>query len=73
VIEETRMLAIEIQIRLKELQAERLLASSEGLAGNAAYMADLEGEIAELNDAYVGAAVTEIATLRAALFGPQVG
>jgi hypothetical protein len=73
VIEETRVLAIEIQIRLKELQAERLLASSEGLAGNAAYMADLEGEIAELNDAYVGAAVTEIATLRAALFGPQVG
>jgi hypothetical protein len=42
VIEETPMLAIEIQIRLKELQAERLLASSEGLAGNAAYMADLE-------------------------------
>ena len=67
------MLAIEIQIRLKELQAERLLASSEGLAANAAYMADLEDEIAEVSAAYVGAAVTEIATLRAALSRPQVG
>jgi hypothetical protein len=73
VIEELRMLAIEIQLRLKELQTERLLAASEGLAANAAYMADLEDEIAELSDAYIGAAVTEIATLRAALFGPQVG
>ena len=67
------MLAIEIQIRLKELQVERLLAASEGLAANALYMADLEDEIAALSTAYVGAAVTEIATLRAALFGPQVG
>jgi hypothetical protein len=67
------MLAIEIQIRLKELQVERLLAASEGLAANALYMADLEDEIAEVGTAYVGAAVTEIATLRAALSGPQVG
>jgi hypothetical protein len=67
------MLAIEIQIRLKELQVERLLAASEGLAANALYMADLEDEIAEVVTAYVGAAVTEIATLRAALSGPQVG
>jgi hypothetical protein len=67
------MLAIEIQIRLKELQVERLLAASEGLAANALYMADLEDEIAEVSTAYVGAAVTEIATLRAALSGPQVG
>jgi hypothetical protein len=73
VIDESRMLAIEMQIRSKELHAERLLASSEGLAANAAYMADRGDEIAELSDAYVGAAVTEIATLRAELFGPQVG
>jgi len=73
VIEETQMLAIEIQIRLKELHAERLLAASEGLAANPLYMADLEDEIIELSAAYVGAAVTEIATLRAALSGPQVG
>jgi hypothetical protein len=64
---------IELHIRLKELQAERLLASSEGLAANTAYMADLEDEIAEVSDAYVGAAVTEIAALRGELFGPQVG
>jgi hypothetical protein len=67
------MLAIEMQIRLKELRAERVLASNEGLAADAAYMADLEDEIAEVSAAYVGAAVTEIATLRAELFGPQAG
>jgi hypothetical protein len=67
------MPAIELQLRLKELHAERLLASSEGLAADTAYMADLDDEIAEVSDAYVGAAVTEIATLRAELFGPQVG
>jgi len=67
------MLAIEMQVRLKELQAERLFASSEGLTADAAYMADLDDEIAEVSAAYVGAAVTEIATLRAELSGPQVG
>jgi hypothetical protein len=67
------MPAIELQMRLKELQAERLLASSAGLAADGAYMADLKDEIAEVRAAYVGAAVTEIATLRAELFGPQVG
>jgi hypothetical protein len=68
-----RTTSMEIQIRLKELQAERLLASSEELAADSAYMADLDDEIAEVSAAYVGAAVTEIATLRAELFGPQVG
>jgi hypothetical protein len=67
------MLAIEMQIRLKELQAERLLATTMGLAADAAYMADLDDEIAQVSDAYVVAAVTEIATLRAELFGLQVG
>jgi hypothetical protein len=67
------MPAIELQIRLKELQAERLLASSEGLVADTAYMADLDDEIAEMCHAYVGAVVTEIARLRADLFGPQVG
>jgi hypothetical protein len=65
-----------MHIRLKELQAERMLASSAGLAADTAYrayMADLDDEIAEVSDAYVGAAVTEIATLRAELFGPQMG
>jgi hypothetical protein len=65
--------AIEIQTHLLELQAERTLASIEGLALNSAYMADLDGEIETTTRAYVGAAVTEIATLRAELFGPQLG
>jgi hypothetical protein len=64
---------IELHIRLQELLAERLLASSDAVAANTVYMADLEDEIAEVSKAYVGAAVTEIAALRAELFGPQVG
>jgi hypothetical protein len=65
--------AIEIHTQLLELQAERALASIEGLAVNSAYMADLDGEIETATRAYIGAAVTEIATFRAELSGPQVG
>jgi hypothetical protein len=65
--------AIEVQAHLLVLRAERTLASIEGLAADSAYMADLDGEIEATTSAYVGAAVTEIATLRAELFGPQVG
>jgi hypothetical protein len=57
-----------MQDRLHELQLERALALTEGLE-----LADLDEEIASTRDAYVGAAVTEIATLRAALSGPQLG
>ena len=39
---------------------------------NAPYMADLEGEIEATARAYVGAAVTEIATFRAQLSEAQV-
>ncbi len=67
------MSAIEMQNHLQDLQTERALASIEGLSGNSAYMADLDHEIAATRSAYVGAAVTEIATLRAQLSGPQVG
>ena len=67
------MSAIEIQDHLQQLNAERALALIEGLESNAAYMADLEDEIAAARSAYVGAAVTEIASLRAELSGPQVG
>jgi hypothetical protein len=65
--------AIEIHTRLLELQGERALASIEGLAANFAYVADLDGEIEATTCVYLGAAVTEIATLRAELSGPQVG
>jgi hypothetical protein len=63
----------QLQHHLQELEAERALAALEGLAGNATYMAALDGEIAAARSAYVGAAVIEIATLRAQLSGPQVG
>ena len=65
--------ATEIHTHLLELQTERALASIGGLAVKSAYMADLEGEIEATTRAYVGAAVTEIATFRAELSGPQVG
>ena len=67
------MTATEMQAHLQELKIERALALIEGLAGSSAYMADLEEEIVVTRHAYVGAAVTEIATLRAELSGPQLG
>src|SRR5829696_6214350 len=48
--------AADVQEHLQLLLVERALASHEGLAGNAAYMADLEDEIQATRDAYVGAA-----------------
>jgi hypothetical protein len=67
------MSAIEIQHHLHALEAERSLASLEGLASNAGYIADLLDEIEATRRAYVGAAVTEIAVLRAELSGPRFG
>jgi hypothetical protein len=67
------MFATEMHTHLKGLQAERALASIEGLASDPAYMADLDDEIAATQSAYVGAAVTEIASLRGALYGRQAG
>ena len=55
------------------MRAEQVAASFTGLAGNAMYMADLADDIAAAEAAYVGAAVTEIASLRAALDGPLEG
>ena len=57
----------------RRLQAERLDAAEAGLGANAAYMADLHAEIAAARVAYVGLAMTEVATLRAELGGTQVG
>lgn len=59
--------------RLDELDLEKAAAALRGLATNRLYMADLEDEIAAERSAYVGAAVTEIASLRAALSGPLHG
>jgi hypothetical protein len=67
------MTATDARNRLHRLQAERLDAVEAGLGDNALYMADLENDIAASHAAYVGLAVTEIASLRAQLSGPQVG
>jgi hypothetical protein len=67
------MYANEIRTHLDRLQLERFEAEAIGLDRCEAYMADLEDEIAECRAAYVGAAVTEIAVIRAELFGRLEG
>ena len=65
--------ATDVKRHLDLLNEERLLAIEIGLAFDPAYMADLEEEITACRAAYVGTAVTEIATFRAALSGPLLG
>ena len=67
------MSAHDMQVYLWQLTAERLDASEAELAGNALYLRELENDLAAAREAFVGLAVTEIATLRAELSGPQVG
>jgi hypothetical protein len=65
--------AADLRRQLGELYAERELARAEGLSDNPLYMADLEQDIAGFRNAYVGTAVTEIATLRGELSGRPQG
>ena len=58
---------------LRLLRAERALAAVDGLDADASYLAELDEEIVLTRRAYVGVAVTEIATLRAELAGPLLG
>jgi hypothetical protein len=67
------MTTLELRSYLAELVGERRLALLSGLAEVDSYMADLDQELETCRELYVGSAVTEIATLRAELFGPQVG
>jgi hypothetical protein len=67
------MSAIELRTHLLELHAERALAEETGVASIRSYMADLERDIQASRAAFIGAAVTEIATLRAELSGRQEG
>ena len=67
------MTATDARTELRRLEAERLEAARIGLEANARYMDDLERDIETSRAAYIGLAVTEIATLRAQLSGPQVG
>jgi hypothetical protein len=65
--------AVEVREQLARLNAERALALTTELADVQAYMADLDDEIEVTRRLYVVSAVTEIATLRAELFGAQHG
>ena len=65
--------AAELRERLGLLLVERALADVEGLTANAAYAAHLDDDIAATRSAWVGAAVTEIATLRGQLSGRPQG
>lgn len=59
--------------RLQLLLAERRQAFEAGLEGNAVFMRDLQEDIDTARAAYVGIAVTEIATLRGELGGRNAG
>ena len=59
--------------QLRELYLERAMATVNGLDSDPPYMADLERDIVDHRRAAVGAAVTEIATLRAELSGALHG
>jgi hypothetical protein len=67
------MSATALHRHIRELEAERTLASLRGLASDPSYMADLDDEIDAARHAYVGAAVIEIASLRAELSGALLG
>jgi hypothetical protein len=62
-----------LRAQLLQLEAERALAVTERVGRVESYMADLEAEIEVTTAMYVGAAVTEIATLRAELSGALQG
>ena len=72
-VTETTMTTTEIRTHLDDLAAERAAAVAWGADAIPAYLEDLQREIDDYRAAYVGAAVTEIASFRALLSGPQVG
>jgi len=67
------MSAYDLHNQLLELHAERALAEETGVAKIGSYMEDLKRDMERAHAAFVGAAVTEIASFRAQLSGPQVG
>jgi hypothetical protein len=70
---QTTLTSLELQHELRQLYAERSLAELSGLASDPGYMDDLLDDISAHQSALTGVVVTEIATLRAELFGPQWG
>jgi hypothetical protein len=67
------MSTYELRQHLDNLRTERAYAEAVGLDSNDIYMHDLEHEYEACTHAYVGAAVTEIATFRGQLFGRPQG
>lgn len=67
------MTAHDVRLQLGRLAAERLDAIEAGLGGNAVYMRELNEDLNAARAFYVGLAVTEIATLRAQLWGSEQG
>ncbi len=70
---EANLTAAKIRADLRLLYAERALADLEGLGTDPSYMNDLLDDIDSLKEAYVGAVVTEMATLRGELGGMLQG
>ena len=70
---ETTFTAAQLQGHLRQLYAERSLADVSGLTSDPGYMADLIDDITAYEEAFVGVAITEIATLRAELGGVLQG
>jgi hypothetical protein len=67
------MSAADIRSHLRDLQLERLEAESTGLTNNRIYMADLDSEQVEYQQALVGAAIDEVLKLRSELSRRQYG
>ena len=65
--------AAALREQLELLERERATVSLAGLAGNDLYMVELRAQLETVRSAYVGAAVTEIASLRSALGAPLRG
>ncbi len=63
----------ELRLALELLVDEHRAAAASPLRENRVYMADLEADLETTRQAYVGLAVTEIASFRAALSGAQQG
>jgi hypothetical protein len=63
----------ELRARLTRLHLERCEAEAAGLHACAIYMDDLNAEIGECREALLATRVTEIATARAQIWGPQFG
>jgi hypothetical protein len=67
------MSALELRDHLLLLRAESAAAFLEGADGLAPYLDDLQKEIHITEEAYTCAVLTEIASLRAEIDGPQLG